>query len=209
MDASTLLADHRIVPVVVLVSADAAVPVAEALVDGGIRVAEVTLRNEHALAGVAAISREVPELLIGVGSVRRADQFALAADAGAQFAVSPGTTDALLDAARQAGMPFVPGAATPGEMLQLFEKGYTLQKFFPAGQAGGVGMLRSVAGPIPDVSFMPTGGITIDNAADYLGLENVAAIGGSWLTPMALQRSGDFAAIRDLAAQAMSVAVPT
>ena len=139
MDATRLLAGNRIVPVVVLADASAAVPVARALLDGGIAVAEITLRTDDAVDGIRAIATEVPDMLVGAGSIRTPEQMKVVQDAGAAFCVSPGASSALLDAAEELRMPFVPGAATPSEMIGLFERGYRLQKFFPAEQAGGAG----------------------------------------------------------------------
>lgn len=201
MDATDLFAEVRVVPVVVLANAAAAIPVAKALVAGGIKVAEVTLRTDEALAGIEAMATDVPEMLVGVGSVRTHAQLLAASNAGAKFAVSPGATAGLLDAAHELEMPFIPGACTPSEMIWLFEQGYSLQKFFPAEQAGGASFLKSVSGPLPELSFMPTGGITPQNAQDYLSLPNVATIGGSWLTPTSLQEAGDFEKISQLAAE--------
>lgn len=200
MDATDLFAGVRVVPVVVLANAAAAVPVAKALVAGGVKVAEITLRTDEALAGIEAIAKQVPDMLVGVGSVRTHEQMLASRKAGAKFAVSPGATAALLDAAHDLELPFIPGACTPSEMIWLFEHGYSLQKFFPAEQAGGASFLKSVSGPLPELSFMPTGGVTPQNAHDYLSLPNVATIGGSWLTPTSLQETGDFEKISQLAA---------
>lgn len=203
MDATRLLAGNRIVPVVVLASATAAVPVARALLDGGMAVAEITLRTDGAVDGIRAIATEVPDMLVGAGSIRTPEQMKVVQDAGAAFCVSPGASSALLDAAEELRMPFIPGAATPSEMIGLFERGYRLQKFFPAEQAGGAGFLKSVGGPLPDIAFMPTGGITPANADQYLRLANVACIGGSWIAPVSKQSSGDFSSISDLARESL------
>ena len=205
MDATRLLAGNRIVPVVVLADASAAVPVARALLDGGIAVAEITLRTDDAVDGIRAIATEVPDMLVGAGSIRTPEQMKVVQDAGAAFCVSPGASSALLDAAEELRMPFVPGAATPSEMIGLFERGYRLQKFFPAEQAGGAGFLKSVGGPLPDIAFMPTGGITPANADQYLRLANVACIGGSWIAPVGKQSSGDFSSISDLARESLQL----
>lgn len=207
MDASELLRPWRVVPVVVIDDPDAAVPLAETLLDAGIGVIEITLRTADALDAIANVAREVPGMLTGAGSVRNVQQLEVVAAAGASFAVSPGATPTLLDAARAANMPLVPGAATPSEMLAMLEYGYHLQKFFPAEAAGGIPFLKSVAGPIPDVSFMPTGGITPASAPDYLALPNVAGIGGSWIAPAGLLRERDFDAIAELAADAAALGV--
>ncbi len=207
MDASKLLVDSRIVPVVVLANADVAVPLAEALLSSGLNVIEVTLRTDDALQGIEKIARNVPDMIVGAGSLRRPEQFAEIAAAGARFAVSPGASQRLLDAAAEHGMPFIPGAATPSEMIALFEQGYQLQKFFPAELAGGRPFLKAVGAPLPEVRFMPTGGVTPDNAVDYLKLDNVTSVGGSWITPRQHQQSGNFDAIREIGADAASLLV--
>jgi len=198
MDASNLLGGSKIVPVVVLASADAAVPLAEALLEAGLGVIEVTLRTDDALQGIERIAKSVPDMVVGAGSLRRPEQFSEVAALGARFAVSPGSSQQLLDAAAKYEMPFIPGAATPSEMIVLLEQGYELQKFFPAELAGGRPFLKAVGAPLPEVRFMPTGGITPDNATDYLSMNNVACIGGSWITPAELQTDGDFDAIRQI-----------
>ncbi len=202
MDATELLQGHRVVPVVVIDDVDVAVPLAQTLVDAGLNVIEVTLRTDDAIAAIRSIASAVPDMIVGAGSIRRADQFDAVQQAGATFAVSPGASQGLLAAARANGMPFVPGAATASEMLHLYEQGYRLQKFFPAELAGGQPYLKAVGAPLPELSFMPTGGVTIDNAPDYLSLKNVLCVGGSWITPAALQRQRDFDAIRELAVDA-------
>ena len=207
MDARELLEPFRIVPVVVIDDPEAAVTLARTFVAAGIGVIEITLRTEGALAAVEAVARDVPEMLVGAGSVRQAAQFETIAKAGAKFAVSPGSAPALFDAAREAEMPFVPGAATPSEVLGLLERGYTLQKFFPAEAAGGIPMLKSIGSPIPEAKFMPTGGISATLAADYLALPNVAAVGGSWLAPAKLLAAGAFDEIAALAEDAASIGV--
>jgi 2-dehydro-3-deoxyphosphogluconate aldolase/(4S)-4-hydroxy-2-oxoglutarate aldolase len=207
MDASQLLVASKIVPVVVLANADVAVPLAEALLSIGLNVIEVTLRTDDALQGIEKIAKSVPDMIVGAGSLRRPEQFAEIAAAGAKFAVSPGASQRLLDAATKHEMPFIPGAATPSEMIALFEQGYRLQKFFPAELAGGRPFLKAVGGPLPELRFMPTGGVTPDNAMDYLKLDNVSCIGGSWITPNQHQQSGDFDAIRQIGADAASLLV--
>ncbi len=207
MDASQLLGDSKIVPVVVLASAAAAVPLAETLLAASLNVIEVTLRTDEALQGIVNIATSVPEMIVGAGSVRRPEQMTQVAEAGAKFAVSPGSSAQLLDAARSENLPFIPGAATASEMIALMERGYLLQKFFPAELAGGQAFLKAVGGPLPELRFMPTGGVTPDNAIAYLDLKNVACVGGSWITPVDLQRSRQFAAIRDLAASAAKMLV--
>lgn len=207
MDATELLRGRRVVPVVVVDHVDIAVPLAETLMDAGLSVIEVTLRTDDALAAIAAIARAVPEMIVGAGSIRRPQQFTEVQDAGARFAVSPGASDALLAKAEGLGMPFVPGAVTPSEMIGLYERGYRLQKFFPAELAGGHAYLKSVGAPLPEVSFMPTGGITPDNVLQYLALSNVLCIGGSWITPSSLQKKRDFESIHRLATDAARLGV--
>jgi len=207
MDASDLLAERKIVPVVVLASADVAVPLAEALLEAGLGAIEVTLRTDDALQGIERIAKSVPGMTVGAGSLRRPEQFAEIAAAGARFAVSPGSSQQLLGAAAKYEMPFIPGAATPSEMIALLEQGYQLQKFFPAELAGGRPFLNAVGAPLPEVRFMPTGGVTPENALDYLKLDNVACVGGSWITPVDLQSNGDFDAIRQIGLDAVNLLV--
>ncbi len=203
MDATNLLSEFRVIPVVVLDDADDAVPLAKTLLDSGIGVMEITLRTVDGLKSIERVARDVPEMIVGAGSVRTVEHFADVSAAGAKFAVSPGASAALCDAAVQHDLLFVPGAATASEMIILLERGYRLQKFFPAGASGGIDFLKSVSAPIPEVKFMPTGGISVDNAADYLALPNVSGVGGSWITPTALLAKKDFAAIAELASDAL------
>ena len=203
MNAAELLQPFRVVPVVVIDDVATAVPLAQTLLESGLGAIEVTLRTEQGLAAMERIATELPDMLVGAGSVRRASQVADAVSAGARFVVSPGSSPALLDAVADAGVPFVPGAVTASEMLVLLDDGYTLQKFFPAELAGGATFLKAVGAPIPEVSFMPTGGINPDNAAQYLALRNVSCIGGSWIAPSSLLAAKDFDAITSLATAAM------
>ena len=191
-----------VVPVIVLEDAAHAVPLARALLAGGLTVLEVTLRSDAALPGIRAIAREVPQAKVGAGTVLSVDDLAAAREAGAQFAVSPGSTPALLESARTCGLPFLPGVMTPSEVAAALAAGYDTMKFFPAGQAGGVEMLKALAGPFPQVKFCPTGGISLANASDFLALPNVVCVGGSWITPGASIRASDWAAITRLAQQA-------
>ena len=202
MNAADLLARQRVVPVVVIDDAGDAVPLAKTLLDSGLNAVEVTLRTEAGLEAIERIASDVPGMLVGAGSVRRAAQIAEVTSAGAMFAVSPGSSDALLEAVADAGLPFVPGAVTASEILKLLDLGYTLQKFFPAELSGGAAFLKAIGSPIPEANFMPTGGISPDNAGDYLSLANVACIGGSWIAPAALLRAKDFDAIAALAKDA-------
>ena len=200
-----LLAGTRVVPVVTLARIEQAVPLARALVAGGLPVVEVTLRSPAALDGIAEIAREVPEAVIGAGSLRAPEQIAQARAAGARFGVSPGHTAALLDAAEAGGMAYLPGAATASEAMALTERGYDLIKWFPAGPLGGPAALRALAAPLPEIAFCPTGGIGPDNLADYLACPNVACIGGSWLAPPELLAAEDWAAIEARARRAAAV----
>jgi 2-dehydro-3-deoxyphosphogluconate aldolase/(4S)-4-hydroxy-2-oxoglutarate aldolase len=205
MNAQDILRPYRIVPVVVIDDAAIAVPLAEALLESGLGAIEVTLRTEQGLAAMEQIASDVPDMLVGAGSVRRASQVADVVAAGARFIVSPGSSPALLDAVADAGVPFVPGAVTATEMLALLDDGYTLQKFFPAELAGGAKFLKAVGAPIPEVSFMPTGGIGPDNVRDYLALENVSCVGGSWIAPADLLAGRDFDTIASNARDARAL----
>ncbi|MEE4164078.1 MAG: bifunctional 4-hydroxy-2-oxoglutarate aldolase/2-dehydro-3-deoxy-phosphogluconate aldolase [Woeseiaceae bacterium] len=207
IDAQALLSGVRVVPVVAIDELDTARPLAEAFVEAGIGAIEVTLRTRIALQAIEAIARDVPDLIVGAGSLRTTAQVNDVSRAGARFGVSPGSTTALVASARDAGLPFIPGAATASEMLALLEEGITLQKFFPAELAGGVPYLKAVGAPLPELRFMPTGGLTPLNAADYLALDNVSCIGGSWLAPQGLLRDRDFAAITRLAQDAARLGV--
>jgi 2-dehydro-3-deoxyphosphogluconate aldolase/(4S)-4-hydroxy-2-oxoglutarate aldolase len=191
-----------VMPVVVLDDADDAVPTARALLAGGIGVIELTLRTPAALASIERIAAEVPEIVIGAGTVTAPEHAKQAADAGAKFLVTPGCTDAVLDAAFGTGLPFLPGASTVSEAMRLAERGLTALKFFPAEASGGVGYLKSIGGPLPGLRFCPTGGITVKTAPEYLALSNVGCIGGSWLTPKDALAAKDFGKIEALAAEA-------
>lgn len=188
-----------VIPVVVLDDPAAAVPLARALVSGGIGVIELTLRTPTALESMRRIAAEVPEIALGAGTVTSADQARAAADAGATFLVSPGATAPLLDAMQSTGLTVLPGCSTISEALSLRERGLTELKFFPAEAAGGVPYLSSVAGPLPDLRFCPTGGITLESAPRYLALPNVGCVGGTWLTPTAVVQQHDWDAIREAA----------
>jgi 2-dehydro-3-deoxyphosphogluconate aldolase/(4S)-4-hydroxy-2-oxoglutarate aldolase len=188
-----------VMPVVVIEDAKHAVPLARALVAGGIPAIEVTLRTRAALDAVRAISAEVEGAIVGVGTVLRPQDFIDAERAGARFAVSPGATATLIAAARDGALPWLPGAATASEAMTLAEHGFVLQKFFPAEAAGGTAALKSLHGPLPGIRFCATGGIGVHNARDYLATPNVACVGGSWLTPAKLVASGEWAGIEALA----------
>lgn len=202
MKLTDIMRASPVIPVIAIEEAQQAVPLAKALVAGGIRVLEVTLRTAHGLAAIRAIAEQVPEAIVGVGTLTQPGEFAAARDAGAVFGVSPGLTTALIDAARSSGLPLLPGVMTPSEVMAAREAGFAQLKLFPAVPAGGVGMLKALAGPLPDVLFCPTGGITPESAPQFLALENVACVGGSWLTPKEALRAGDWAAITALARQA-------
>jgi 2-dehydro-3-deoxyphosphogluconate aldolase / (4S)-4-hydroxy-2-oxoglutarate aldolase len=196
----------RVVPVIVLSDASQAVPLAHALLEGGIDVMEITLRSDVALDAIAAVARDVPEMHLGAGTVTRASDVPRVIDAGARFALSPGCTDALVDAVRATGLPFIPGVMTPSEVMRARDLGFTLMKLFPAQQAGGIGMLKALGAPLPDVRFCPTGGVSPDNLRDVLALPNVAMAGGSWLTPADAVASGDWGRITRLARGAVEMA---
>lgn len=188
-----------VIPVVVIEEAGQAVALARALVAGGIPAIEVTLRTSAALDAVRAIAGEVEGAIVGVGTVRKPQDFADAEKAGARFAVSPGSMRTLLAAARDNALPWLPGAATASEVMALAEQGFVFQKFFPAEAAGGVAALRSLHGPLPEVRFCATGGIGAGNSHEYLAAPNVACVGGSWLTPANLIAARDWKAIEQLA----------
>ena len=197
-----VMQDAPVIPVIVLHDVAHAVPMARALVAGGIRMLEVTLRTPQALACMEAIAREVPEAVLGAGTVRSQADAQAAVNAGARFAVSPGYTSALGQACRALGLPLLPGVATGSEIMQAQADGYQQLKFFPALQAGGLAMLKAWSGPFFDVNFCPTGGLTPENAPQFLALPNVRCVGGSWLVPADALAAGDWARITVLAAQA-------
>ena len=203
MDATTLLDGTRLMPVVVIEDAAQALPLAETLYGAGVRAIEFTLRTEAALPSIQLTARAMPDLLVGAGSVRDTDQLGQVRDAGAHFAVSPGHTDALLDACED--FPYIPGAATASECMHLLERGYRLQKFFPSELSGGVGRIKALSAPLPEVRFCPTGGIGPDNIGRYLECSAVACIGGSWFVPGLAIEAGDFATIGQLSRAAMGL----
>jgi len=205
MSIRSLLCASPVMPVIVLDRLEDAVPLARALVGGGIRSLEITLRTPVALDAVRAIRREVPQALVGVGTVTTADDLRAAGAAGALFAVSPGASPSLLSAAQRAGLPFLPGAMTPSDVIAAREAGFDTMKLFPAAQAGGIGMLKALAGPFPQAAFCPTGGIDLAVAPDYLALPNVLCVGGSWLAPRTLMAARDWPAIERLAREAAAL----
>jgi 2-dehydro-3-deoxyphosphogluconate aldolase / (4S)-4-hydroxy-2-oxoglutarate aldolase len=195
----------RVIPVLTITDASTAVPLARALADGGLTVLEITLRTEAALEAVRLIRAELPEIACGTGTLRTASDVEASLEAGAQFLVSPGSTDALLDAMSTAGLPSLPGAATPSEVLRLAERGCVQQKLFPAEVVGGPDLLRALAGPFPDIGFCATGRIHGGNAPSYLALPNVLAVGGSWMVPSAALAAGDWDAISLAAKEAAAL----
>jgi 2-dehydro-3-deoxyphosphogluconate aldolase / (4S)-4-hydroxy-2-oxoglutarate aldolase len=197
-----IMTDAPVIPVIVLSDVAHAVPLARALVAGGIRMLEVTLRTPVALACIEAIAREVPEAVAGAGTVRSAADAQAAAMAGARFVVSPGYTHAVGKACHELGLPLLPGVATGSEIMAAQEDGYNALKFFPAMQAGGLAMLTAWHGPFGDVKFCPTGGVNAANALQFLALPNVVCVGGSWLTPKDAVAQGDWSRITQLAREA-------
>ena len=199
LTALSIMRDAPVIPVIVLNKVEHAVPMAKALVAGGIRVLEVTLRTPQGLACIEAIAKAVPQAIVGAGTVRSAADAAAAAQAGARFAVSPGYTSKLGQACRNLGLPLLPGVATSSEIMAAMEDGLSELKFFPAVQSGGIQMLKAWQGPFGDVRFCPTGGISPANAAEFLALSNVVCVGGSWLVPASAVEAGNWSQITDLA----------
>ncbi|MGE3288486.1 MAG: bifunctional 4-hydroxy-2-oxoglutarate aldolase/2-dehydro-3-deoxy-phosphogluconate aldolase [Pseudonocardia sp.] len=202
---TALLDAAPVIPVVVLHDVETAVPLARALVDGGLPAIEVTLRTREALPAVERIAAEVPDALIGVGTVLSPRDVGRSVRAGARFLVSPGATPVLLDAMTDSGLPFLPGVATISEMMAVHERGLTGMKFFPAEAAGGTAFLSAVAGPLPQLRFCPTGGITPASAPGYLTLPNVGCVGGSWTTPRDAVAAGDWGRVTALAKEAAAL----
>jgi 2-dehydro-3-deoxyphosphogluconate aldolase/(4S)-4-hydroxy-2-oxoglutarate aldolase len=200
--------DAPVIPVIVIHRLQDAVPMAQALVAGGVRMLEVTLRTPVALQAIHRIAQEVPQAVVGAGTVRSVADLEAAAQVGARFFVSPGYSSTMGRAAQAMGLPLLPGVATGSEIMQAREDGYSEMKFFPALQAGGVGMLKAWTGPFFDVSFCPTGGVSLANAPDFLALPNVVCVGGSWLTPPESVQIGDWQAITRLAQQACKTLKP-
>lgn len=201
-NAIALLTRAPVIPVLTIDSVDAAVPLARALCDGGLNVIEVTLRTQAALAAIADIAVEVPECVVGAGTVLRHVDAAFAIDAGAKFLVSPGTNAVLAETFTEIEVPVIPGCSTVSEAMVLADLGFTFLKFFPAEACGGAAWLKSVAAPLPNLRFCPTGGIDMRNARDYLALPNVVAVGGSWVAPKDVVAAKDFARITALAREA-------
>jgi 2-dehydro-3-deoxyphosphogluconate aldolase/(4S)-4-hydroxy-2-oxoglutarate aldolase len=194
-----------VIPVLTVTKIELAAPLAKALVRGGLKVLEVTLRTACALQAIASMRDAAPAAVVGAGTLTRAEDFAAAERAGAQFFVTPGLTPALIEAAASVDLPLLPGVMTPAELIAARAAGYSACKLFPAQQAGGIGMLRALAGPFPDCVFCPTGGITRENAAEFLSLPNVLCVGGSWLSPVQALEMRDWAAIETLARDAATL----
>ncbi|MBO9099794.1 MULTISPECIES: 2-dehydro-3-deoxy-phosphogluconate aldolase [Rhizobium] len=194
-----------VVPVLIVDDVKSAVLLARALVAGGLKAIEITMRTAAALDAVRAVADEVEGAEVGAGTILNVAHWEAAVEAGSKFIVSPGTTQELLDVARQSSVPLLPGAATASEVMALREEGYQVLKFFPAEQAGGAGYLKALSSPLAGTMFCPTGGVSLKNARDYLSLPNVICVGGSWVAPKELIASGDWAGITKLAAEAAAL----
>lgn len=205
LTALQVMQDASVIPVIVLNDVAHAVPMARALVAGGIRMLEITLRTPQALDCMRAIAAEVPEAVVGAGTIRSVADAKAALAAGARFGVSPGYTTSIGKACQDIGLPLLPGVATGSEIMQAQEDGYTELKFFPAMQAGGPNLLKAWAGPFADIKFCPTGGVSLENAPTLLALPNVVVVGGSWLTPADVMARGDWVTITKLASEAAAL----
>lgn len=208
MNIREIAAMAPVIPVLTVNELDTAVPLARALVAGGLKVLEITLRTPVALAAIEAMRKAVPDAVVGAGTLTRAVDFAAAGRAGAQFGVTPGLTPDLAAASRGARFPLLPGVMTPTELIIARASGFNVLKLFPASQAGGISMLQALGAPFPDVLFCPTGGITRATAPEYLALPNVVCVGGSWLAPKAMLAAGDWSGIEALARDAASLKKP-
>ncbi len=200
-----VMTGQTVIPVLLIDKAQDAVPLARALAKGGLPAIEITLRTAAALDAIRAVAEEVPEAIVGAGTILNASHYEQAVRAGSQFIVSPGVTDAILDAADQSSIPLLPGCATASEVMSLRERGYTHVKFFPAEQAGGAPYLKALSSPLAGTFFCPTGGISLSNAMSYLQLPNVLCIGGSWIAPKELVNDGKWDEITTLAAAASAL----
>ena len=201
-----VLRGQPVIPVILIQNLADAVPLARALAKGGLPAIEITLRTAAALDAIRAVANEVPEAIVGAGTILNARQYDEAVNAGSRFIVSPGATPQLIAAARDSKVPLLPGAITPGEIMALREEGYTMLKFFPAEQAGGAAFLKSLSSPLAGTLFCPTGGVSIANAKTYLNLPNVVCVGGSWVAPEELVKAGKWDEITKLAAEAVKLA---
>jgi 2-dehydro-3-deoxyphosphogluconate aldolase / (4S)-4-hydroxy-2-oxoglutarate aldolase len=204
MNPLSILEGQKIVPVIEINRAQDAVPLCEALLAGGIGLIEITLRTDAAFAAIEAVAKSGVPIKLGVGSLSKPEQFTQVKALGALFGISPALTPRLIDAAHASGLATIPGVATPGEALAAYEAGFSVQKFFPAAASGGTEWLKSVAGPLPQIKFVPTGGINAANMKDYLACPNVLAIGGSWVAPKKLIEAGDWAGITALCKAALA-----
>jgi len=204
VDVQALFRKARIMPVVTIETADQAIPLAHALLEGGLTAIEVTLRTSAGLPGIEAIARQVPQMAVGAGTVLSAADLRAVAEAGASFALSPGSTPDLLAAAKTSPIPFVPGVATASEVMAVLAVGLTTMKLFPASIVGGVPLLRALAGPLGEAMFCPTGGVSLDNAGAYLAEPNVLCVGGTWIAPLDLIRTGNWGEITARAATAVA-----
>ena len=208
LDPLELARHGPVIPVIVIERVEHAVPMARALVEGGVKVLEVTLRTPAGLASIEAIARAVPEAIVGAGTVRSPAEARAAQSAGARFAVSPGWLPSVAATCRELRLALLPGVATASEVMAAAEEGLHFLKFFPAGAAGGIAMLKAWASPFADIAFCPTGGITVASAPDYLALANVKVVGGSWLTPADALAAGDWPRIVRLAQEATALRAP-
>ena len=201
-----ILAMGPVMPVIVIDDSSKAVPLAQALIDGGIRTIEITLRTPAALESIRAVADAYPDILIGAGTVTNEALATSARDAGARFLVSPGTTDAVIKGAADAGLPLLPGVASVSEIMRLMDAGFSAIKFFPAAAAGGPSFVKSLASPLAGLQVCPTGGISLDSAQDWLSLPNVPCVGGSWIAPQTMISAGDFRTITANARAAAALA---
>lgn len=194
-----------IIPVIAINKLEHAIPMAEALVAGGLPVLEITLRTPVALAAIEAIAKNVKGAIVGVGTIAKPEHFQQSKDAGAVFGISPGLTPELIEASKKLDFSFLPGVMTPSELIAARNAGFSEVKLFPAMQAGGIGMLKAMYGPFPDMTFCPTGGITLQTAPDFLALPNVACVGGSWFTPKDAMEAGQWDKLTELAREAAAL----
>ncbi len=206
MNINEIMEAASVIPVLEVQSIDKAAALAEALAAGGLRVIELTLRTDCALAAISVMQNAAPELIVGMGTIRTGDDVSQSIDAGAAFLVSPGASSALLEAIERSGVPSLPGVATASEAISAYEAGFKAQKFFPAEPAGGIAYLKSLAGPLPDITFCPTGGISAERAEEYLALPNVACVGGSWIATKQMIAAGDWNSIGSNSKRAVEIA---
>lgn len=196
----------RVLPVIVISHVDQALPLAHALLEGGIDVMEITLRHPAGMAAIEVLAQQVPQMLVGAGSLTRVGDVARVKAAGARFALSPGLDADMVEEAARCALPFIPGVMTPSELMQAARLGLSLLKLFPAREAGGLAMLDALAGPFPEARYCPTGGVTLANLGEYLRHPKVAMVGGSWITPLQLVEAGQWSEISRLARAASDVA---